>query len=159
MRKAFIILGIIAGLALAAVATDRIALIVWRYRVNHYFAQLEHSADLLSSAKARHAEGSLISWSGERNSWQVPLLEITACGPQPDEITVDGNGGLNLVYLPPLLAWSRHVPWAFNQHPIQGSDIYPENDLYTIQIFTLEGRPGGKELPSPTVGIEHGLPF
>jgi hypothetical protein len=100
-----------------------------------------------------------MSWSGERNAWAVPLLEVSYGGPEPTAITVDGNGGLSLTYLPPLLAWTRHVPWAYNQHPIQGSDTYPYNDVYILQISTLEGRPGGKELAAPVVNLEHGLSF
>ena len=88
-----------------------------------------------------------------------PLLEARFGGPAPDHITVDGNGGLSLFYVPPLLAWSRHIPLAYPKTAIQGSDLYPYNDVYIIQIWTLESRPGGKVLRAPSVTLDHGLPF
>ena len=159
MKKLGRVLFVLVGVAVAAIVVDRLALWIWRYRVNAYFVSLKKSAELLKQPRSRNQPTVILSWSGGRNHWQVPLLEVAMEGPRPSHITVDGNGGLNLFYVPPLLAWSRHVPWAYNRNPIQGSDIYPYNDVYIIQVWTLESRPGGKELPYPTVTLEHGLPF
>jgi hypothetical protein len=153
-----VITAIVAVIALALII-DRVALIVWRFRVERYAQQLRESAAQLKGGKRGAHIAPLMSWSGDQDRWAVPLLEVSYQGPEPAVITVDGNGGLNLTYLPPSLAWTRRVPWAYNRHPIQGSDMYPYNDVYILQIFTLEGRPGGKPLSSPAVTLEHGLPF
>jgi hypothetical protein len=154
-------IGLIGSLTVIALAfaVDRVALIVWRFRVERYAQQLRASAQTLKRGKTGPFISPSMSWSGERNAWAVPLLEVSYGGPEPTAITVDGNGGLSLTYLPPLLAWTRHVPWAYNQHPIQGSDTYPYNDVYILQISTLEGRPSGKVLASPEVVLDHGFPF
>ena len=159
MRRARIVLFSLLALGLLALAVDRAALFVWRRQIIHYHARLARSSERLSKAHSRYVESSLISWSGDRDIWQVPLLEVAFGGPSPTSVTVDGNGGLNFLYAPPLLAWSRHVPWAFRRPIIQGSDTYAYNDVYIIRINTLESRPSGKVLPMPTVELQHGLPF
>jgi len=159
MKTVVRVLSVLVGVAVAAIVVDRLALWIWRYRVNGYFITLKRSAELLKPSRNPNQPTGILSWSGDRDDWQVPLLEVAMEGPRPSHITVDGNGGLNLFYVPPLCAWSRHVPWAYNRNPIQGSDVYPYNDVYIIQIWTLESRPGGKELPYPSVALEHGLPF
>jgi hypothetical protein len=159
MKGLRFLMGAVALAIALAFTLDRVALLVWRFRVERYANQLRQSAAQLRAGKRGPHLAPRMSWSGSRNAWAVPLLEVSYGGPKPTIITVDGNGGLNFTYLPPLLAWSRHVPWAYNRHPIQGSDVYPYNDVYILQISTLEGQPGGKDLPSPTVNLEHGLPF
>jgi hypothetical protein len=159
MRRFRIVITVLAAVMVVALIVDRLALLVWRFRIERYAQQLRESAGQLRTGKSGPHIASLMSWSGDQDSWAVPLLEVQYGGPEPSIITVDGNGGLNLMYLPPTLAWTRHVPWAYNRHPMQGSDTYPYNDVYHLQIFTLEGRPGGKVLASPTVALEHGLPF
>lgn len=159
MRLLRIATAAVVATVIAAYVVDGATLFIWRFRVERYTDELRESAAHLRSGKAGPHAAARMAWSGDQNSWAVPLLEVENGGPRPSVITVDGNGGLNFMYLPPLLAWTRHVPWAYNRHPIQGSDTYPYNDVYTLRISTLEGRPRGKVLPSPTVELEHGLPF
>jgi hypothetical protein len=147
----------IAGLAI--LATDRISLLLWRARINAYYRELRASADQIAHAGKREVPAGRISWAGTRDIWQVPLLEVSFGGPAPESVVVDGNGGLSFVYAPPICAWSRHAPWAFNRSAQQGSDIYAYNDVYILKIETLEGRPGGRELPAPSVTLDHGFPF
>jgi hypothetical protein len=84
-------------------------------------------------------------------------------GPAPDQIIVDGNGGLALIYLPPASAWSRNLH-LYHLHQqitgtriLGGSGVYPENDVYILHIETMDG--DGKDLAHPTVTLEHGFPF
>jgi hypothetical protein len=159
VKKVFVAAVVVIVVLAAACVLDRVTLLIWRYRIEAYHGKLQRSATQLARAHTRFVPGAVISWSGTRDVWQVPLLEVAFGGPAPTTITVDGNGGLNFLYAPPLLAWSRHVPWAFTRPAMQGSDTFAYNDVYILRIETLQGQPGGKELASPTVELEHGLPF
>jgi hypothetical protein len=159
VRRVRRIIAIGVCLIVVALVTDRLALFVWRSRVLSFFHALQ-------AASAKHVnwiepvrENPLLSWSTRGNLWPVPLLEVSLRGPVPDTVTVDGNGGLNLFYTPPLLAWSRHVPWAYARRPNSGSDEFPYNDVYMIKIRTIEGNPPGRVLALPNVILDHGLPY
>jgi hypothetical protein len=146
-------------LVVIAFAVDRVALLVWRLRVSAVGDALQAAAEELGKPAKDLERRPLIIWSGTRDKWQVPLLDVAIRGPVPEAVSVDGNGGLTLLYLPPLLAWTRHVPWAYRRPVIQSPDIYPYNDIYLIRISTLESKPQGKELRLPRVQLEHGYPF
>jgi hypothetical protein len=152
-------LAVLLVLAGAAVATDRIALLVWRARVISYSHALETAAVESIKGGPNSSRPPLMIHSGGRGKWQVPLLEVAIRGPAPEAVTVDGNGGINLLYVPPLLAWSRHVPWAYRRPVVQAGDLYPYNDVYLIKLSTLEDKPGGQDLQVPKVQLEHGFPY
>jgi hypothetical protein len=140
----------------AAIAVDRVALVTWRARVERYAHELERAAE---SPPARASLANLLVTTRDGGPWRVPLLEIRVKGPKPSRVTVDGNGGLNLLYEPPSLAWSRHIGLAQRRPVVQGSDSYSYNDVYVLKIWTVQARPGGLVLDRPTVTLEHGLPF
>jgi hypothetical protein len=153
------VLVVLLGLATLAVATDRLALLVWRARVVAYSRALETAVAKSTLGAPAVSEQPLLCFSHGRGEWQVPLLEVVLRGPTPEMVTVDGNGGLNLLYVPPLLAWSRHVPWVYQRRVIQPGDTYPYNDIYLLKVWTVEDRHGGGDLPQPKVQLDHGFPF
>jgi len=147
-----------------AVAADRLALFVWRARIQHYYERLSRSVERAGKVDPLHyydpSSQPMVIASGSKGNWQVPLLTVSFAGPKPDGLMVDGNGGLVFVYKPPIMAWSRHLPFLGRpSRAIQGSDLYAFNDIYFLSIHTLEGRPGGETLAKPSVRLEHGLPF
>ena len=145
-------------LFLAAFVVDRLSLVVWRFRIERYAEKLRRAA--ANPDVSKQGNRPVLSASHDTGPWRVPYLEVMVAGPKPSWVTVDGNGGLNFFYLPPLTAWSRHLPFLGHPRPvIQGSDVFAYNDVYTIKIWTLESRPAGKPLARPSVVLEHGLPF
>ena len=140
-----------------AFLTDRVALAVWRFRVSRYAHGLQNQ--LTHFAPVATARAPTLRWSQTRGNWQVPLVELDLRGPTPDTVTVDGNGGLNLTYLPPVLAWSRWRMLHRADEAAGGPGVYPLNDVYILRISTLEDKPGGHDLPAPEVTLTHGLPF
>jgi len=148
----------IVTLSVVAVAVDRVTLWIWRYRINAYYQSLRASAGRLANRHGLFDPDSLVNASHDKEPWPVPLLEVAFQGPDPQRVIVDGDGGLNFFYTPPLLAWSRHVPWAYRHPVIQGSDIYPYNDVYMVRIATQES-PHKKVFLVPQVSLDHGLPF
>ncbi len=148
----------VAAVIVLAIAVDRVTLAIWRFRVRSFAQRLSAGAKTLNHRRSTDSS-SLISWSGDRSVWAVPYLELALSGPKPTIVTVDGNGGLDFTYVPPLLAWSRHVPWAFNRPVIQGADVFAYNDVYILKIATLDDRPNGDVLVAPEITLDHGLPF
>ena len=154
-KKSVVAVAIIITLA---IAVDRVALVVWRFRVQSFAQRLSAAAKTLKHRRSTDSSN-LISWSGDRSVWAVPYLELALTGPKPTVITVDGNGGLDFTYAPPVLAWSRHVPWAFNRPVMQGADVYAYNDVYILKIATLDDHPNGHVLAAPEITLDHGFPF
>jgi hypothetical protein len=150
-------LAVVVVIALA-LGLDRVSLAIWRWRVESFAERLTAAAKTLKQHRSADTSN-LLSWSGDRSIWAVPYLELALTGPQPAVVTVDGNGGLDFTYVPPLLAWSRHVPWAFTRPALEGADVYAYNDVYILKIATLDDRPNGHVLPSPSVTLDHGFPF
>jgi len=157
---------VLIGLAVITVATavDRAALMVWRFRISHFSGRLERAAraDIADPTYYYHPDRALLVSTGVRKGCSVPLLTVLLKGPKPDQVIVDGDGGLVLVYTPPMLAWSRHTPFLGRPRiPRQGSDIYAFNDIYFLHIMTVAFDPkgNGKALKTPIVNLEHGLPF
>jgi hypothetical protein len=160
MRRLRRVLLVVFVITAAAVATDRIALWVWRAPVWLYGDALERAAAELASGVVHHSSRPLIVCSDGDGPSQTPLLQVALRGPRPDEVTVSGNhAGITLLYIPPMLAWSRHVPWAYRREIIQSSDLYPYNDVYVIRVYIGEIRPKGRAREVPRVEFDHGLPF
>jgi MFS family permease len=153
-RRRAILIGM-AIFIIGAFATDRVALAVWRWRLEHYceklcreFALGPSKSEIIGFGPGRPGDGG-----------RVPLVEIRLLGPRPWDITVDGNGGLNLLYTPPWLAWSRYLPYLNPRRMVaRGSDMFPFNDVFILRIQTVEERRDGRDLPVPKVTLEHGLP-
>jgi hypothetical protein len=155
-RRARIAIAVLLSGALALL-TDRVALAVWRFRVSHFVHQLQNQ--LAHPAPVASPREPALRWSRTRGNWQVPLVELDLRGPTPDTVTVDGNGGLNLTYLPPVLAWSRWRMLHRADAAAGGPGVYPLNDVYLLRISALEDKPGGHDLAVPEVTLTHGLPF
>jgi hypothetical protein len=156
MKRVLIAVVLVVILALSAVALDRIALMVWRARIQQYSEKLRAAAP--TSTSGTLSLDRLLTSTADADRWLVPLLDVRLEGPKPTRITVDGNGGLNLWYEPPTLAWSRHVGLGQQRPMMQAADLYSYNDVYILKIWTVEARPGGKALGHPSVELDHGLP-
>ena len=159
MRRIFLAIGCIL---FALVVIDRAALAVWRIRIDRLAQRFANSAETKAGDPTSyyHPKRPLVVSTGVRVACAVPLLTVMLDGPKPDQLVVDGKGGLSLVYTPPALAWSRHLPFVGHPRvPIQGSDIYAFNDIYFLSIWTVEPGDAGKALRTPIVKLEHGLPF
>lgn len=60
-----------------------------------------------------------------RTAARQAVLEVWLSGPQPTIATVDGNGGLDLTFAPPLWAWSRYLPYISPGRQVtRGSDFF-----------------------------------
>ena len=155
LAKRLVISALIFGVL--AVAVDRTALAIWRWRVRRYYEALSSAVAALPSGPPSAA--GLVQWSGGRHGWHVPLLSVSLTGPVPSSVLVDGSGGLSLTFAPPVAAWSRHVPYLTRRTVSLGSEVFPYNDVYFVRVSAVEGHPGGLDLSKPIVSIEHGLPF
>jgi hypothetical protein len=153
-RRRAVVIGVVVFIGLA-VAADRVSLAVWRWRLGHYCEKLRREFALGPS------KSQIIGFGPGRpgDGGRVPLVEILLLGPRPRDIIVDGNGGLNLMYAPPWLAWSRYFPYLNPRRMVgDGSGIFPFNDVYILRIQTVEDRRNGRDLPVPCVTLQHGLP-
>jgi len=157
MRRTRLAVSALILVALAAVVVDRMALASWRWRVQRYSDKLKAVAS--ATQKVPPSLDTLLTSTRDAGPWRVPLVEVRLEGPSPSRITVDGNGGLNLWYEPPVLAWSRHVGLGRQRPMVQGADLYSYNDVYILKVWTVGSRPDGKVLEHPSVTLDHGLPF
>jgi hypothetical protein len=153
-RRRAILIGM-AIFIIGAFATDRVALAVWRWRIERYGETLRREFSAVSAKRS-----STVGFNPSRGECPVSFVQIRLLGPRPRFVIVDGNGGLDMEYAPPWLAWSRYLPYLNpRRQVVQGSDEYPFNDVYILKIATKEDKRNGRDLPVPRVTLEHGLPF
>jgi len=156
MRRLLILLGLLVAAVACMVAVDRVALALWRFRVNRFADRVRAAVSAFDQTDPNRFN-SIVAFSADPGPWRVSGLQLRMVGPSPAYVTVDGNGGLNLTFLPPALAWSRNR--LLHRSPQVSGTFYPLNDVYVLRITSIVGRPPGLVLPKPEVSLHHGLPF
>ncbi len=103
--------------AIFAVVIDRVALAVWESRVKTLHGRLAQDAN-----KFYFAPGGSVGWipKAGNDPWPRLIVSFESTGIRPDGIIDDSEKGLQLVFLPPLVAWSTRL-WprlGFDRTPI-----------------------------------------
>jgi hypothetical protein len=157
MRRPLILLGLLVAAVACVVAVDRVSLALWRFRVNRFADRVRAAVSAFDQTDPNRFN-SIVAFSADPGPWRVPGMQLRMVGPSPAYVTVDGNGGLNLTFLPPALAWSRNS--LLHRGPrLSGAQFFPLNDVYVLRITSILGRSPGVVLPKPEVSLHHGLPF
>ena len=129
----------------AALLVDRITLYLWQLQVIRYFHALQRSATS-SESKPSSTPFGYVSLGLEpllvmpkSSHWPVRYMTLQTDVPlaKPSTITVDGEGGLHLRFLPPPFAWTtRIVP---RSDPGEHADpVLADPRLYYQYKITIE---------------------